>query len=114
MTLDSQKHIHFIGICGVAMLPWRSLKKMAGSLPALTLDFPPISTELENHNINFIGWRGEDAKNGVPDLVVVGNVASSNGPVDIRTRAKHSLLFLSDLCKYIVRKIRLFAGTYGD
>ena len=48
MTLDSQKHIHFIGICGVAMLPWRSLKKMAGSLPALTLDFPPISTELEN------------------------------------------------------------------
>ena len=41
--------------------------------------YPPISTHLEQNNIDFYaGWHPENM--GKPDLVVVGNVASSNNP----------------------------------
>src|SRR3989344_5547555 len=75
------KHIHFIGICGVAMSAlaiafqkkgWRVTGSDAGF-------FPPISTHLEKNKIDFYpGWHPE--KIGKPDLVVVGNVASSTNP----------------------------------
>ena len=73
--------IHFIGICGVAMSAlaiafkkegWRVTGSDAGF-------FPPISTYLRKNKIDFYpGWHPE--KIGRPDLIVVGNVASSTNP----------------------------------
>ena len=91
------KHIHFIGICGVGMgalaVLWHKKGwKVTGSDAGF---YPPISTHLTKHNINYYaGWhpekigalppslnlplgQGETAR---PDLVVVGNVAGSQNP----------------------------------
>jgi UDP-N-acetylmuramate: L-alanyl-gamma-D-glutamyl-meso-diaminopimelate ligase len=76
-----QKHIHFIGICGVGMsalaILWQKKGwKVTGSDVGF---YPPISTHLTEHKIEYYpGWHVE--KMGTPDLVVVGNVAGSENP----------------------------------
>lgn len=112
--------IHFIGICGVAMSAlaiafhkrgWRVTGSDAGF-------YPPISTKLKEEKIDFYpGWHPESMiKNGVPDLVVVGNVASSNNP-ERRYVVEHNLPHLSYpelIAKYFVRENSIVcAGTYG-
>lgn len=75
------KHIHFIGICGVAMSALAlTFKERGWKVTGSDVGFyPPISTHLEQNKIDFYsGWHPE--KMGKPDLVVVGNVASSNNP----------------------------------
>jgi UDP-N-acetylmuramate: L-alanyl-gamma-D-glutamyl-meso-diaminopimelate ligase len=75
------KHIHFIGICGVGMsalaILWQKKGwKVTGSDVGF---YPPVSTHLTEHKINYYpGWHIE--KMGTPDLVVVGNVAGSENP----------------------------------
>jgi len=76
-----KNHIHFIGICGVGMsalaILWQKKGwKVTGSDVGF---YPPISTHLNEHKINYYpGWHVE--KMGTPDLVVVGNVAGSENP----------------------------------
>lgn len=75
------KHIHFIGICGVAMSALAIAFKKAGFVVTGSDVgfFPPVSTNLKKHNINFYpGWHPENI--GQPDLVIVGNVAGSQNP----------------------------------
>lgn len=78
------KHIHFIGICGVGMSALAILwKKKGWRVTGSDAGFyPPISTHLEQNQIDFYaGWHPEKmCAEGTPDLVVVGNVASSENP----------------------------------
>lgn len=75
------KHIHFIGICGVATsalaIAFRDAGyKVTGSDKGF---FPPVSDELEKHNIDFYaGWHPENM--GKPDFVVVGTASGTQNP----------------------------------
>lgn len=77
----AQKHIHIVGICGVATsaiaiafndIGW----KVTGSDKGF---FPPVSLELEKHNISFYaGWHSSMV--GKPDIVMVGTASGSHNP----------------------------------
>lgn len=75
------KHIHFIGICGVAMSALAlALHKKGYRVSGSDVGFyPPVSTMLQGSGVDwYAGWHPE--KMGTPDLVVVGNVAGSQNP----------------------------------
>lgn len=82
--MNKNKHIHFIGICGVAMsaLAIALNKKGYQASGSDKGVYPPISTKLRKSDIQFYpGWHpNKMIKNGDPDLAVVGNVAGSNNP----------------------------------
>lgn len=114
------KHIHFIGICGVAMSAlatafhnegWHVTGSDVGF-------FPPISDYLKNNNIAFYpGWHVEKMmQRGAPDVIVVGNVAGSTNPEFIFAQ-ENKLNYKSYpevIAEYIVEKNSLVcAGTYG-
>jgi len=111
------KHIHFIGICGVGMsslaILWKNKGwKVTGSDVGF---FPPVSTHLEEHKIDFYpGWHPE--KIGRPDLVVVGNVAGSENPEWLYVQ-KEKLSYVSYpelIAKNLIKKTSVVcAGTYG-
>jgi UDP-N-acetylmuramate: L-alanyl-gamma-D-glutamyl-meso-diaminopimelate ligase len=118
--MTKQKHIHFIGICGVAMSAlaiafqkkgWRVTGSDAGF-------FPPISTHLKENNIDFYpGWHVEKmTTHGDPDLIVVGNVASSTNP-EWEYVQKNKLDYKSYpevIAEYFVKENSIVcAGTYG-
>ncbi len=92
------KHIHFIGICGVAMsaLAIAFTKKgytVTGSDAGFYL---PVSTNLLAHKIPFYpGWHVDKmTKLSIPDLVIVGNVASSSNLILGKPEKLISLLSL--------------------
>ena len=75
------KHIHFIGICGVATSALAIAFKNAGYKVTGSDKgfFPPVSDELEKHQIDFYaGWHPE--KMGNPDFVVVGTASGTQNP----------------------------------
>lgn len=114
------KQIHFIGICGVAM----SALAIAFTKKGYTVTgsdagfYPPVSTNLENNNINFYpGWHVEKmTAQRNPDLVVVGNVASSNNPEWVYVQ-EHKIPYMSypeAIAEYFLGENSLVcAGTYG-
>ncbi|HSR89011.1 MAG TPA: Mur ligase family protein [Candidatus Udaeobacter sp.] len=114
------KHIHFIGICGVAMSALAiAFHKEGWEVTGSDVGFfPPISDYLKNNNISFYpGWHPEKmTANGNPDIIVVGNVAGSANPEFIYAR-KNNLNYKSYpevIAEYIVQKNSLVcAGTYG-
>ena len=78
------KHIHVIGICGVATSAiaiafQKRGVKVTGSDKGF---FPPISTELEAQKIIFYaGWHPEKMiADGTPDVVMVGAASGSQNP----------------------------------
>ncbi len=83
-SLKLPKHVHVIGICGVATsalaiaFQERGIK-VTGSDKGF---FPPISTELEKHKISYYaGWHPEKMiENGIPDVVMVGAASGSQNP----------------------------------
>jgi len=108
---------HFIGICGVAMSALaiafqKKNWKVTGSDAGF---FPPISTHLEKNNIDFYpGWHPE--KMGNPDLVVVGNVASSTNPewVYVQENKLNYKSYPEVIAQYFVKENSIVcAGTYG-
>ncbi len=114
------KHIHFIGICGVAM----SALAIAFSKKGYTVTgsdagfYPPVSTNLLAHKISFYpGWHVDKmTKNGTPDLVVVGNVASSTNPewMYVQENKVPYLSYPEAIAEYFLGKNSLVcAGTYG-
>ncbi len=116
----NNQHIHFIGICGVAMSALAiALKenghKVTGSDKGF---FPPVSTHLIKHDIYFYpGWHVDKMNaDGDPDLVVVGNVAGSTNP-EWRYVQEKNLKFVSypQLIKQFFVKSNsiVCAGTYG-
>jgi len=92
--MQKQKHIHFIGICGVAMSALAiAFHKRGYTVTGSDKGFyPPVSTYLKEAGVEFYpGWhvdkmlaRHSDSEGGTknddPDLVIVGNVAGSENP----------------------------------
>lgn len=111
------KHIHFIGICGVGMsalaILWQKKGwKVTGSDVGF---YPPISTHLNEHKINYYpGWHIE--KMGKPDLVVVGNVAGSENP-ELKFVLKNNIAHVSYpelIAQNLIKENSVVcAGTYG-
>lgn len=111
------KHIHFIGICGVGMsalaILWQKKGwKVTGSDAGF---YPPVSTHLTEHKISYYpGWHVE--KMGRPDLVVVGNVAGSQNP-ELQYVLQNNIPHVSypELIaqNLIKEKSIVCAGTYG-
>ncbi|MCX6782266.1 MAG: Mur ligase family protein [Candidatus Magasanikbacteria bacterium] len=111
------RHIHFIGICGVGMSALAILwKKMGWKVTGSDAGFyPPISTHLDQNQIDFYaGWHPE--KIGTPDLVVVGNVAGSENPEWLFVQ-EHNIKHISYpelIGQNLVRKNSIVcAGTWG-
>ncbi len=111
------KHIHFIGICGVAMsalaIAFQKLGyKVTGSDKGF---YPPVSDNLKNAGINFYpGWHPE--KMGMPDLVVVGNVAGSKNSEWLHVQEKNISYksYPEVIAEFLIAKNSIVcAGTYG-
>ncbi len=113
----NQKHIHIIGICGVATSALavafhKNGWKVTGSDKGF---FPPVSTELEKHGINFYaGWHPE--KIGNPDVVVIGTASGSQNPETTYVREKNIPIysFAEAIGKFFVKEFSIVAtGTWG-
>jgi len=109
--------VHFIGICGVGMGALAIMMKKKGyRVTGSDVGFyPPISTHLKEHGIEYYaGWHTK--KMGTPDLVVVGNVASSENP-EWQFVQENKIPFVSYpelVARELVRKNSIVcAGTYG-
>ncbi|MFA4831004.1 MAG: Mur ligase domain-containing protein [Patescibacteria group bacterium] len=118
--MQKPHHIHFIGICGVAMSALaialhKKGYKITGSDKGF---FPPVSEHLKNAGVEYYpGWHVDQmTKDGNPDLVVVGNVAGSNNSEWLYVQ-KNNLPYVSYpelIKKYFVKKKSIVcAGTYG-
>ena len=111
------KHIHFIGICGVAMSALAiAFKEKGWKVTGSDAGFyPPISTNLEEHQIDFYsGWHPE--RIGKPDLAVVGNVAGSTNPewLYIQTEKLNFKSYPEVITEFFVKTESIVcAGTFG-
>jgi UDP-N-acetylmuramate: L-alanyl-gamma-D-glutamyl-meso-diaminopimelate ligase len=114
---SSPKHIHIIGICGVATSAlaiafhdkgW----KVTGSDKGF---FPPVSTELEKHNIYFYaGWHPENIGN--PDIVVIGTASGTLNPETAYIKEKNIPMysFAEAIGKFFVKEYSIVStGTWG-
>jgi len=116
----NKKHIHFIGICGVAMSAialafHKKGWKVTGSDKGF---YPPVSTHLDNAGVEYYpGWHVEKmTKDGDPDLVVVGNVAGSTNSewVYVQKNGLEYKSYPEVIAEYFVKpKSIVCAGTYG-
>lgn len=115
--MSQQKHIHVIGICGVATSALaiafhKAGWKVTGSDKGF---FPPVSTELEKHNINFYaGWHPENI--GKPDIVIIGTASGTQNPET--TYAKDNNIpiysFAEAIGKFFVKEYSIVStGTWG-
>ncbi|OGH68537.1 MAG: hypothetical protein A3D53_00775 [Candidatus Magasanikbacteria bacterium RIFCSPHIGHO2_02_FULL_45_10] len=114
------KRIHFIGICGVAMSAIAlAFKRRGWKVTGSDVGFyPPISTYLQKNKVDYYpGWHPEKmTAEGNPDVVVVGNVASSTNPEWLYVK-KNNLPYQSypEIIQKFFIKINsiVCAGTYG-
>lgn len=118
--MTNNKKIHFIGICGVAMSALAiAFQKKGWKVTGSDVGFfPPISTHLENNHIDFYpGWHVDKmTANGNPDLVVVGNVASSTNPewIYVQENKLNYKSYPEVIAEYFVKENSIVcAGTYG-
>ena len=123
--MREQKHIHFIGICGVGMGALAvMMKKMGWKVTGSDKGFfPPISDFLKKAKINFYpGWHPEKIslpakkETGKPDVVVVGNFISLKNPEYLFVK-KYGFAVKSYpelIAEHIIKKNSIVvAGTYG-
>ncbi|PIR03994.1 MAG: hypothetical protein COV59_02310 [Candidatus Magasanikbacteria bacterium CG11_big_fil_rev_8_21_14_0_20_39_34] len=114
------KHIHFIGICGVAMSALATAfhkqgYKVTGSDKGF---YPPVSDHLKNTGIPYYpGWHVEKmTEDGDPDLVIVGNVASSDNPewMYVQIKGIRYLSYPEALSEFFIKDTSIVvSGTYG-
>jgi UDP-N-acetylmuramate: L-alanyl-gamma-D-glutamyl-meso-diaminopimelate ligase len=117
---SSPKHIHIVGICGVATSAlaiafhnkgW----KVTGSDKGF---FPPVSTELEKHGISFYaGWHPEKMiEGGKLDIVVITTFAGTKNP-EIKYAEENNITlkpYMEVFRDYFIRpKSIVCAGTWG-
>lgn len=111
------KHVHFIGICGVAMSALAlTFKERGWKITGSDVGFyPPISTSLEEQQIDFYaGWHPE--RIGTPDLVVIGNVAGSTNPewLYVQEKKLNYKSYPEVISDYFVKQESIVcAGTFG-
>lgn len=111
------KHLHIIGICGVATSAiaiafkekgW----KVTGSDKGF---FPPVSTELEKHGILFYaGWHPENI--GKPDMVIVGTASGTLNPETAYIKENNIPIYSypEALGKFFVKENSIVCcGTWG-
>lgn len=118
---SSPKHIHIVGICGVATSAlaiafhnkgW----KVTGSDKGF---FPPVSTELEKHGISFYaGWHTEKMMaDGKPDIVMIGGGGTSPSNPEIVYANENKIPvspYAEILHKFFIKKNSIVAvGTWG-
>lgn len=114
------KHLHVIGICGVAMsaLAIAFHKKgwlVTGSDKGF---YPPVSTELESAGVSFYaGWHPEKMiEKGIPDLIVIGTASGRQNPETEYAiehnipRASYAEIFRDHLIK---KNSIVCVGTWG-
>jgi UDP-N-acetylmuramate: L-alanyl-gamma-D-glutamyl-meso-diaminopimelate ligase len=116
--MEKPQHIHIIGICGVATsaiaIAFKNKGwKVTGSDKGF---FPPVSTELEKHNISFYaGWHPENIGN--PNIIMMGGGGTSPGnPELIYAKEKNIPLYsyAEILQKYFIKKNSIVTvGTWG-
>lgn len=112
-----QKHLHVIGICGVATSAlaiafhkngWR----VTGSDKGF---FPPVSTELEKHGVEFYaGWHPE--KMDTPDIVIAGTASGSQNPETLYAKEKNIPIysFAEAIGKFFAKNNCIVCvGTWG-
>ncbi|MES3031595.1 MAG: Mur ligase family protein [Patescibacteria group bacterium] len=113
----SQKHIHIIGICGVATSALaiafhKKGWKVTGSDKGF---FPPVSTELEKHGIAFYpGWHPENI--GKPDIAVIGTASGTNNPETayVKQYLIPTYSFAEAIGKFFVKEHSIVcSGTWG-
>lgn len=117
---NTPKKVHFIGICGVAMSAvaialhekgWKVTGSDAGF-------FPPVSTNLTKLGIPYYsGWHPEKmVADGKPDLVIIGNAASSQNPEVLYVK-ENKIPFMSfpeAIGEYLTKPESIVvSGTYG-
>ena len=114
------KHIHVIGICGVATSALaiafhKKGWKVTGSDKGF---FPPVSTELEKHGISFYaGWHPEKmVAEGNPDLIVIPTASGTNNPETLYAK-EHGLnahSYTEVFRDYFIKDHSIVcAGTWG-
>ena len=118
--MKNKTHIHFIGICGVAMSALalafhKQGYKVTGSDKGF---YPPVSTHLKTAGISYYpGWHVDKmTKDGNPDLVIVGNVASSTNPewLYVQEQKLEYKSYPEAIAKFFLKnKSIVCAGTYG-
>ncbi len=118
--MQTTQHIHFIGICGVAMsaLAIAFHKKGYNVTGSDKGFYPPISTHLKNAGVEYYpGWHVDKMiKDGNPDLVIVGNVAGSKNPEWIHVQEQNIPYksYPEAIAEFFVKaKSIVCAGTYG-
>lgn len=111
------KHIHVIGICGVATsalaIAFHNRGfKVTGSDKGF---FPPVSTELEKHGVQFYaGWHVE--KMGKPDIVIIGTASGTQNPETIYAKENNIPMysFAEAIGEFFVKKNSIVVtGTWG-
>jgi len=114
------KHIHIIGIAGVATSALaiafhKADVKVTGSDKGF---YPPVSTELEKQGIDFYaGWHPEKmVAGGLPDVVMIGTASGTQNPETLYIKEHNipSYSYPEIIGKYFVKKNSIVcAGTWG-
>jgi UDP-N-acetylmuramate: L-alanyl-gamma-D-glutamyl-meso-diaminopimelate ligase len=114
---SDQKHIHIVGICGVATsalaIAFHDIGyKVTGSDKGF---FPPVSTELEKHKISFYaGWHPENM--GKPDVVIVGTASGTQNPETAFAKENNIPIYSypEAIGEFFVKEYSIVAtGTWG-
>jgi UDP-N-acetylmuramate: L-alanyl-gamma-D-glutamyl-meso-diaminopimelate ligase len=114
------KHVHVIGICGVATSALaiafhKAGVKVTGSDKGF---FPPVSTELEKQGISFYaGWHPElMTKDGDPDVVMIGTASGTQNPETLYVKERNipAYSYPELIGKYFAKKNSIVvSGTWG-
>ncbi len=116
---QSTQHIYFIGICGTAMASLAVLLKKRGYhvTGSDSNVYPPMSTFLEQQNIDVLEGYLEENLCNVPDLVVIGNALSRGNPeVEIVLEQGIPYISMAELLKeFFIRGTTslVVTGTHG-
>jgi UDP-N-acetylmuramate: L-alanyl-gamma-D-glutamyl-meso-diaminopimelate ligase len=112
-------HVHILGIGGTFMGGVANIAKAAGfRVTGADLNvYPPMSTQLEALDIDFIQGYGAEQLDMRPDIVVVGNALSRGSPV-IEAMLDRGMAYTSGpqwLAEQVLREKHVIAvaGTHG-
>lgn len=118
--ISIKKHIHVVGISGVATSALaialdKAGFKITGSDKGF---FPPASTELEKQGIKYYaGWHVEKMiETGVPDILIVGTASGSKNPETLYAQENNIPIysFAEAIGKFFLKeKSIVVTGTWG-